>query len=173
MKYIEKLTIIFRLRHEQCVKYWKILLIVRLCSFVSIIVQISTHSFSFKEAIKYSWLEKKKIKIIKIQPVSVVGHKSHVTSCALKTFLSEKSTSFHTTSTPSSVSMAREALSTPGTLPWLTCRGQTETHTGLSTATTKSEVYTTKMTLNLHWMIVLDTLGQQEHTVITTLTYWQ
>ena len=152
---------------------WKILLIVRLCSFVSII-KISTHSFRFKEAIKYSWSEKKNtFKIIKIQPVLVVGRKSHVTSCALKTFLSEKSTSFHTTSTPSSVSMAREALSTPGTLPWLTCRGQAETHTGLSTATTKSEVYTTKMTLNLHWMIVLDTLGQQEHAVITTLTYCQ
>lgn len=46
-----------------------------------------------------------------------------LTSTVLKTFLSWKITSFHTTSTPSSVSMPREALSTPGTFPWLTCRG--------------------------------------------------
>lgn len=67
-------------------------------------------------------------------------HFSHNTSCALKTFLSEKRTSFQTTSTPSSVSMAREALSTPGTLPWLTCRGHMETHKGAALITSHLQV---------------------------------
>lgn len=40
-----------------------------------------------------------------------------LTSCALKAFLSVKSSSFHTTSTPSSVSMARKVLWMPGMFP--------------------------------------------------------
>lgn len=43
-----------------------------------------------------------------------------LTSCALKAFLSVKSSSFHTTSTPSSVSMARKVLWMPGMFPWFT-----------------------------------------------------
>lgn len=47
-----------------------------------------------------------------------------LTSCALKAFLSVKSSSFHTTSTPSSVSMAKKVLWMPGMFPWFTCRAQ-------------------------------------------------
>lgn len=43
-----------------------------------------------------------------------------LTSSCLKFFLSEIMTSFQTTSTPSSVSMAKYASSIPGTLRWLT-----------------------------------------------------
>lgn len=43
-----------------------------------------------------------------------------LTSSCLKFFLSEIMTSFQTTSTPSSVSMAKNASSIPGTLRWLT-----------------------------------------------------
>lgn len=43
-----------------------------------------------------------------------------LTSWAEKAFLSLKCSSFHTTSTPSSVSMARKVLWTPGMFPWFT-----------------------------------------------------
>lgn len=43
-----------------------------------------------------------------------------LTSSSLKFFLSEIMTSFQTTSTPSSASMAKYAASIPGTLRWLT-----------------------------------------------------
>lgn len=43
-----------------------------------------------------------------------------LTSSSLKFFLSEIMTSFQTTSTPSSVSMAKYAASIPGTLRWFT-----------------------------------------------------
>lgn len=45
-----------------------------------------------------------------------------LTSLAEKAFLSLKCNSFHTTSTPSSVSMARKVLWTPGMFPWFTWR---------------------------------------------------
>lgn len=67
-----------------------------------------------------------------------IWHVPILTSTVLKTFLSWKRTSFHTTSTPSSVSMAREALSTPGTFPWLTCRGR-QTNTERNALFLKSE----------------------------------
>lgn len=46
-----------------------------------------------------------------------------LTSWAEKAFLSAKCSSFHTTSTPSSVSMARKVLWTPGMFPWFTWWG--------------------------------------------------
>ena len=52
-------------------------------------------------------------------PQSLEGWAS-LTSWVAKAFLSPKCNSFHTTSTPSSVSMARKVLWTPGMFPWFT-----------------------------------------------------
>lgn len=48
------------------------------------------------------------------------GVQTGLTSWAAKAFLSPKWSSFHTTSTPSSVSMARKVLWIPGMFPWFT-----------------------------------------------------